>query len=466
MRRLFGKLVSFGLLWMLAFAAQGARKTELQGTPRERLFTLAAQSEKIAVIVGVDVEGGWDVSAMKIPEKAARQRQQARATKERILRNHPRAWRVPDRDFEFIPYYLLAVDAKTLESLMNDPDVVSIEENREGKRTLIQSTAIIASRAANLRGYTGQGKTVVLLDDGVERNHPFLAHAMYDTEGACFSGTEWEGYGGDTGTVCPNGQTSQPNNLRTEVNVGRPCAGCYHGTEVAGAIVGKSVNNNMYGVAPDAELFPIQVYSRTGQQCGAYPCTVVRRADVIAALEYIHTWAPYYWFAAVNMSFDFNDYVSTRTACNNANGALRNAIITVYMDNIAVVTAAGNAATTQSSSPSCIDYAYSVGATTDSDTIASYSNRPTYLDFFAPGGSTGAGNGIVTSNLGGGYIETTGTSLAAPHVSGAFALLRQRQPSAAVSKHYTDLRVTGTNILLPTGQLVPRINVDAALNRP
>src|SRR5215212_11458760 len=95
------------VLWtlMTAGAALGARKTALQGTPPERLLALVEKSERIAVIVTVQVEDGWDLSATRQSEKAIAQRQKARDTKERILRTHPSAKRIADRDFEFIPAY-------------------------------------------------------------------------------------------------------------------------------------------------------------------------------------------------------------------------------------------------------------------------------------------------------------------------------------------------------------------------
>jgi subtilisin family serine protease len=478
LRRTLGVLFAlFAFCIPTAFAGQPldpdvdltARRMPLRGAAPERLLELAAASDRIAVIVGVDVEGGWKVADTRHPEKSALQRRRARDTKEKILHKYPSARRVAGRDFESIPYFVLVVDAKTLRKLMNDDDVVSIEENAGGERTLIQSTALIGSRAANLRGYGGAGTTVAVLDDGVQRDHSFLQHSMWDTYQACFSGADSaDQYGLTPQSMCPGQRASVPNYLFTEANVAAPCPDCYHGTEVAGVIAGKSVNNNMYGVAPDAALLPIQVYSYTNYWCTGAGCpSETFTADVLAALDHVLIWAPYDNIAAVNMSFRFRTNYSTRNACINANGALGNALATLLQYDIAPVVAAGNDATaTQFSAPSCLTSAYVVGASTDADTMAPYSNFYSHLSFFAPGGAAGAGNGIWTSALGGGYTETLGTSLAAPHVSGAFALLRQRQPNATTSKHYSDLRATGVNIALPGGVLVPRINVNAALNRP
>lgn len=467
----------------IAFAAQpgdelslSTRKTPLAGTAPERLVALAAESEKIVVIVGVDVEGGWNVADTRHPEKGVRQRQKARDTKDRILRRHRGAVPVAGRDFRFIPFYTLAVDEKTLRNLMKDDDVVSIEENNGAERTLAESTEKIGSRAANLSGYTGLGSTVVVIDDGVKRDHKFIKGSMYDTKQACFSGADYDpdGDGISVRSLCPGQRVSVPNNLRREVNVAAPCSNCYHGTEVAGVIAGIDVNNNLYGVAPDAELLPIQVYSYRNATCTSPGCpTEARRTDVLAALEYVHDWSDHDTFAAVNLSLRFRNSYGSRQDCISGNNSVQNALATLRVDDIASVVAAGNEGTsTQFSAPSCLNYTYVVGATTDWDDIASYSNTYSFLSFFAPGGSLNSngtvqtGYGIKTSALSGGYTETAGTSLAAPHVSGAFALLRQRHPTKSVGLLYNYLRDTGTLIMLPGGTFVPRINVDAALNQP
>ena len=92
-------------------------------------------------------------------------------------------------------------------------------------------------------GWIGTGQTVVIIDSGVERNHPYLAgRVIYE---ACFS-TNTDGSGG-----CPNGQRSQTNVTGSAA----PCTyswGCAHGTHVAHIAAGQ------YGVAPGARIIAIR----------------------------------------------------------------------------------------------------------------------------------------------------------------------------------------------------------------
>ena len=64
--------------------------------------------------------------------------------------------------------------------------------------------------------------------------------------------------------------------------------------------------------------------------------------------------------------------------------------------------------------PACISSAVSVGATDDSDKVAAFSNSASFLTFFAPGVD------ITSSVPGDQYISYEGTSMATPHVAGAW----------------------------------------------
>ena len=113
-------------------------------------------------------------------------------------------------------------------------------------------------------------------------------------------------------------------------------------------------------------------------------------------------------------------------------------------------------------SPACVSTAVSVGSTTKADAVSWFSNVTPFLSLFAPGDS------ITSSVPGGGYEIASGTSMAAPHVAGAWALMRQAAPTASVTAILNALRSTGLpvtdNRFWASGTVtVPRIRVFQAL---
>ena len=109
------------------------------------------------------------------------------------------------------------------------------------------------------------------------------------------------------------------------------------------------------------------------------------------------------------------------------------------------------------SSPGCISTAVTVGSTTKSDTISSFSNHATLVDLLAPGSI------IFAALPGGTFGFLSGTSMATPHVAGAFAVLKQGKPSASVQEIQDALACTG--VPLSRGGITKRrIDVLAALN--
>jgi titin len=130
--------------------------------------------------------------------------------------------------------------------------------------------------------------------------------------------------------------------------------------------------------------------------------------------------------------------------------------------NIATVVASGNESTKDAiSSPGCISTAISVGATFDtSDTVAGYSNSSSILNLLAPG------SGITSAVPGGGYGTWSGTSMATPHVAGAWAVLKQKAPTASVTEILNALASTGVSVTDTNGIAKPRIKIDAALATP
>jgi subtilisin family serine protease len=164
--------------------------------------------------------------------------------------------------------------------------------------------------------------------------------------------------------------------------------------------------------------------------------------------------------AAVNMSFGSTSTWSSESSCDASNSAYKVAFDALRTLAIAPVVAAGNeSSTTGIASPACISSAIAVAASFDTgDVVWSGSNSGPPLDLLAPG------TNIRSSMTGGGYASRTGTSMATPHVTGAFAVLRQADPAASVSTLKLALEGSGVPVTDTRNGLVrPRLQLDDAV---
>ena len=411
------------------------------------LTTKVRSEDRVRVIVGVRTEGRFFVSAAgSLGEAKSRSPLIARAQQSLLNRmNNPNVSSI--RRFRFIPYVAMDVDEAALESLAADPEVVSIEEDLAVKPLLADSTPLIGAPHAWDQGYAGSGQTIAILDTGVDKDHPFLSGKVVSE--ACYSGS-----GGGT-SLCPEGvdESILPGS-------GAPCpsslSDCFHGTAMAGVAAGRGTDFS--GVARDARIIAIQVFSQCGDDC-----IDSSNSDWLAGLERVLELSADFNIAAVNMSFGSGLFSED---CDSDFPAVKAAMDNLRAVGIAPVAASGNAGyDTAINIPACISSVVSVGSTdgigdgTIREEVSDFSNSSPSLDLLAPG------RGITTSVPGDSYERYSGTSLAVPHVSGAWALLKSKAPNASVPQLLSMLSRTGIPITDPRNGLVkPRIQVDAALD--
>ena len=361
--------------------------------------------------------------------------------------------------FTQLPLFAVDADAPTLRKLAADPLVQSISEDALLAPADASSNAVIGAPAAWAAGYDGTGWEVAVLDTGMQTNHPFLAGKV--AAEACFSTTSTIAT-----TVCPNGQSTaggQPGQTGSGsgVNCSTTIAGCDHGTHAAGVIAGRNYNGGpgYDGVARSARLISLQVYSRISDStiCGGNPpCARAFTSDVLAALQYVQSLAATHSIAAVSLALASD--TTNSGACDG--NSLKPAIDQLRALGIATIVPAGNAgATSALSAPACISSAISVGATNNSDAVASSSNRSQVLRLYAPG--VAIGSSVPGSTFG----VKSGTSTAAAAVAGAWAVLRQRYPAASVDQLLATAQTSGVPIN-DSGFSVPRIKLDAAVATP
>jgi subtilisin family serine protease len=471
-----------GALLLLGLASNGLAQPDalsLKASEAAEIAAIAQQNGHVRVIVLFDspVPAGQLKSD---PSSVANMRGQVAAAQDAIVATHfdsatnPRQGQGFDRAltrFPITPGFAVNVSPSELQALANDPRVTRINRDRAVPHSLIESVPLIGMTAAYTQGATGAGQAVAVLDTGVKSNHEFLTGKVVAE--ACFSNG-----GGGAGRVslCPGGGNSQTGagaaNADTAQCLNSGTHLCQHGTHVAGIAAGLNTNQQSgeppNGVAKNGSIFAIQVFTRfnnAGDCGGAPPCILSWDSDQISALDHV--------FANINLSGGVKvasanlslggglfpgtcDGASQKPSIDNLRGA-----------GVLTAIAAGNGGeTSQISSPGCISTAVTVGSTTKSDVISSFSNMSSVVDVLAPGSSILSSIPTTTTSDTTTYAFFSGTSMATPHVAGAIAAIRSACPSATADAIENALKSTGTPITdMRSGgtQTKPRIRVDLAV---
>lgn len=444
--------LSFGLFGVLALSLLvfvQSSPSAAQALPNVgALLTKAQQQGSVRVIVGLRM--GFQPEG-NLPVRAQQTQRVAIAQAQNSVRNQLASYNVRSvHPFAYIPYLALEADAGALAFLASSPQIASITEDVPRRPTLAESSVLVGATNAWASGFTGAGQVVAILDTGVDNAHSFLAGKVVSE--ACYS-TNDSGWG--SSSVCPGGVTES-----TAPGSGVPCsptiAGCWHGTHVAGIAAGRGASFS--GIAKDANLIAIQVFSNFSGSALSWD------SDQIKGLERVYALRGTFNIAAVNLSLGGGRQYAY---CDSIMPAYKTAVDNLRSVGIATIIASGNDYYSDSlNEPACLSNVISVGSTRDggaggtpADTVSDFSNSAFFLTLLAPG------QVIYASMPGGGFGNSSGTSMATPHVAGAWAILKGKTPAATVEQILSALTSTGVPVYdTRNGITKPRIQIDAALN--
>jgi len=422
------------------------------GAVADALRARAASQGEVRLIVQLAAPGD---SFADLPAAARQSREQQIANLQASLAS--RALQPGMRElvrFRTIPFMVFSANANAVDRLANLPEVLSMKEDSLEYPTLASSIPIIGADSAWTAGYDGTGQTIAVLDTGIDTSHPYFPSAKLVAE-ACFSSNG----SGNSQSLCP-GQAGSS----TAPGSGQNCAlpNCAHGTHVAGIALGNNQAGQNFGVAKGARLIAIQVFSCISGDCSSFGSIGSYESDQIRALEHVLALSETHTIAAVNMSLGSSATFTSQATCDDDNAARKEVIENLRAVGIATIIASGNSSSRAGlSQPGCISNAISVGNTTDADAISDRSNVASFLDLLAPG------TDIISAAPDGGQVSNTGTSMSAPHVAGAWAVLRDFAPQAGINEILQALYQTGTSVddQRPGGTVTDmrRINLDLAL---
>ncbi len=331
--------------------------------------------------------------------------------------------------YQSLPMLFASVETpEALYKILENKRVVQVFKNEVHTLSLKESLPLIGQPQSYAAGHGGQGTTVAVLDTGV------------DYKRAAFGSCSQPGVPDECKVIFARDFT-----LRDDGELDMHG----HGTNVAGIVV---------GVAPDTRIAALDVFTDRG----------IHTADAIAAIDWVISNQATYNIVAMNLSFGIGlfdqlcDESWATTPFANARAA-----------GVVPIVASGNdSEVAKVKNPACAPGAVRVGAVydappdgrgyrtcaselIDADVVPCFSNSAPFLDFLAPGISiTAAG------------LTKSGTSMATPHVTGAYAVLKglSAYPGSSIESTIERLKHSGQPVLDDrNGIIFPRIDLESAL---
>lgn len=333
-----------------------------------------------------------------------------------------------ERSFRNIPQVLVRVDSEeVLQALGARPGVKALHDNAPIKLKLTQTLPFIAQTAVESAGVGGQGTTIGVLDTGVDYLDGAFGCTAPGAPAACRVAAATEVAGAADGSLDDVG----------------------HGSNVSGIAV---------GVAGEARVAVADVFYYDPFDDDWY----TNSSLVGLGIDWLIDNRDTYNIAVVNLSLGDDSIYTVHCTTSAFVPSMQMAIDA----GIQPVVSSGNTAIYLGSfydgvaNPACVAGVVSVGAvydqnygsrthppsglgiyactdsTTVADQVACFSQTSPFLSLLAPGVDVTAG----------GEVDYTGTSMAAPHVAGAWAVMRAAMPNASNAAILSALQTGGATV--------------------
>lgn len=288
------------------------------------------------------------------------------------------------KSFHLIPAIAARIPENNITKMKKDSRVVYVEDDKifevADEYTNSWGIRYIGSDMVHSQGIVGTGVKVAVLDTGIDYNHEDLN----------------DNYKGGTGFVQdPNGNVN-PSNFDDSYNS--------HGTHVAGIIAAENNGVGVIGVAPNAGIYALKVLDGTGSGQASW---------IIAGIQ----WAVDNNMNIATMSIQLRECTADcPPGYNEGLQSMHDAVDKAYNSGLLLVAAGGNTYGGPVRYPAAYNSVIAVTAINDTYQKASFSPIGPEIELAAPGVA-------IYSTVNGGYGYLSGTSMAAPHVTGVAALI-------------------------------------------